>query len=142
MINLDQSIAKIKWEIENTTGVDREELIELIMHEGAGKDRKTLLKWLNGQVDAYVSMLSDADIRKSADDLRNQIDEDVFNDLAKPVYRPEKRGGVWCIFDTANSKVRQETFDVKGDARAYITQLELDVNGLIEEKPYHYKRSE
>lgn len=135
MINLNQSIAKVKAEIysalRRTRAEDdppepnsRDVLIEIIMHEGAGKDRKTLLKWLNARVDAMpVEAGSDAPTEP-------------------PVYRPEKRGNVWCVLDTANGKLRLETFAVKGDAKAFITRLEQDVNGLIEERPFHYLRSE
>lgn len=136
MINLDQSIAKVKWEIENTTGVDREELIETIMHEDAGKGRKTLLAWLNEQVETYA-----ADIVVPATAESEPV-EPVFEDAptrGEPEYRSELRGGVWCLFDTVNGELRKETFDNKGDAQVFITRLEA---GEDLDEPYFHKSSE
>lgn len=124
MINLNQSIAKVKEEIGKTLKeeVTRSFLIELIMHEGAGKDRSTLLKWLNEQVEA------------------KNLNDQGKPTRAEPHYRPEKRGNIWMLYDENNGELRKETFEVKGDASAFITRLE---NGEdIVEKPVHYLRAE
>lgn len=120
MINLNQSIAKVKGQI---LGGDFtcDDYIEAIMHEGAGEDRKTLLAWLNEQVEA-----------------RNLNDQSAPT-RAEPVYRPEKRGNLWMLYDVNNGEMRQETFEVKGDASAFITRLE---NGEVLDEPYFHKGSE
>ena len=137
MINLDRSIVRVKGEILGG-GFTRDDLIEIIMHEGAGKDRKTLLKWLNEQVEAF-------DEKEMEDAIAaHEVERGDVLTLPelKPIYRPEKRGNVWCLYDANNGRMRLETFAVKGDASAFITRLEQDVDGLIEERPYHYLRSE
>ncbi len=139
MINLDQSIAKVKAEILSKPFDIGDLLVETIMHEGAGKDRKTLLAWLNAQVDAMPVKTDYPPVKTPNEGV---VDLTPDTPRAKPVYRPEKRGNVWCLYDANNGRMRLETFAVKGDASAFITRLEQDVDGLIEERPYHYLRSE
>lgn len=141
MINLNQSIANVKEDIGKTPAVEvtREFFIEAIMHEGAGRDRKTLLDWLNAQVDAFEVKLGYAPVKPLGEGV---VDLTPDAPRATPVYRPEKRGNVWCVLDAANERMRQETFENKGDASAFIVRLEQDVGGLIEEKLVHYLRSE
>ena len=175
MINLNQSIAKVKAEIvpvdapSDWVPTTHEVLIETIMHEGAGRDRKTLLKWLNEQVEAIPlgdeatieippMEITKVEVEPPTADAGAKITVEGISKPAyrpekrrdtiktpkprgKPVYRPVRRGNVWCLHDVNNGVMRQETFDVKGDARAYITRLEQDVDGLIEERRFHFARS-
>ncbi len=184
MININQSIANIKKDIAITKGLGRDGLIEVIMHEGAGRDRKTLLVWLNEQVEllpAEVDPVPEGEIgdgnelnpgaplkiattesagvsvtppsvelgvrvprtfeKVKADSENAKPTEFVPFDALKPIYRPERRGGVWCVLDVASGKMRQETFEVKGDARAFIADLELYGN-QIKEKLVHFLGSE
>ncbi len=145
MINLDRSIVRVKGEILGG-GFTRDDLIEIIMHEGAGKDRKTLLKWLNEQVEDIPDGEDDS-VPKPGHAPVKPLSEGVVDftpdaPRSTPIYRPERRGNSWCLYDANNGRMRLETFAVKGDASAFITRLEQDVDGLIEERPYHYLRSE
>ncbi len=158
MINLDQSIAKVKDEIGKTPKVEvtREFLIEVIMHEGAGRDRKTLLAWLNKQVEelpppvvtgpptATPGAPVKVEWSPPSDEtfVESHSPYNRVYDPKPPIYRPERRGNVWCLYDVNNGRMRLETFENKGDASAFITRLEQDVDGLIKEQPYHYLGSE
>ncbi len=141
MINLDQSIAKVKEEIvpidapSDWVPTNREELIEVIMHEGAGRDRKTLLAWLNEQVELLPTEIDPVPEGKIGDG--NELDPGAPLEVVtpkvslKPIYRPVRRGGIWCLLDVANNELRQERFDNKGDARAFIGRLEQRGEGTF-----------
>ncbi len=146
MINLDQSIAKVKEEVKSSLVVHvspRETLIEAIMHEGAGRDRKTLLAWLNEQVELLPAEIDP--VPKPGHAPVKPLGEGVVDftpdaPISTPIYRPVRRGGIWCLLDVANNELRQERFDNKGDARAFIADLEL-YGDQIKEKSFHYSRS-
>ncbi len=134
MINLDQSIAKVKGEILGG-GFTRDDLTELIMHEGAGRDRKTLLKWLNEQVEDIPDGEDDS-VPKPGHAPVKPLGEGVVDftpdaPISTPIYRPVRRGGIWCLLDVANNELRQERFDNKGDARAFIGRLEQSGKGTF-----------
>ncbi len=146
MVSLSETIISVMAQVESADpALGREELIALGVSEKAGANRKTLLKWLNEQVEELEPVpslegYSDEECAEVVDKFEVERGDTIKTPKprGKPFYRPEKRGGVWCLYDVNNGELRRETFDNKGDAKVFAGRLEAGEE--LDEPYFHASR--